>query len=90
MDTVEAPHHTGTMHTLDRTGDVRFMWDPNNADEVAAARTTYDEMTRPRSKGGKGYLAYRAEGKEGHQGTKLTAFDPAAERIILVHPPQGG
>jgi len=74
----------GEMSTLDRSGDQRVMWDAGNPDEVAAARRTFDDLT------GKGYLAYRAEGKKGHQGTQIREFDPAAERIILVKPSAGG
>ena len=84
MDTLETTRHTGMMHTLDRTGDTRVMWDKDIPDEVAAARTQFRDLTR------KGYLAYRAEGKDGHQGTQIREFDPDAERIILVKPNQGG
>jgi hypothetical protein len=74
----------GVMSTLDHTGDQRVMWDAGNRDEVAAARRTFDDLT------GKGYLAYRAEGKKGEQGQQIRSFDPAAERIILVRPNAGG
>ena len=72
------------MHTLDRTGDQRVMWDAGQAEEVAAARDTFDRLVKS------GYLAYRAEGKKGEQGEQIRMFDPAAERIILVRPHQGG
>ena len=72
------------MHTLDRTGDQKVMWDSSVPDEVDAARATFDSLKK------KGYLAYRAEGKKGEQGTQIREFDPAAERIILVKPHQGG
>lgn len=72
------------MHTLDRTGDQRVMWDADSEDEVAAARRTFDDLTK------KGYMAYRAEGKKGEQGEQIRQFDPAAERIILVKPHVGG
>lgn len=74
----------GEMSTLDRTGDTRVMWDAGNDEEVKVAQKTFDDLTR------KGYLAYRAEGKRGHQGEQIRSFDPAAERIILVRPNQGG
>lgn len=90
METLETTRNTGTMHTLDRSGDVRHMWDKDNEAEVAAARTLFGELTQPRSRGGKGYLAYRAEGKDGHQGRQIREFDPDLERIILVQPPVGG
>lgn len=84
MMTDAEPRVTGMMHTLDRTGDTRVMWDKGNADEVAAARRQFEDLT------GKGYLAYKAEGKDGHQGTQIRKFDPEAERIILVKQLVGG
>lgn len=75
---------TGTMHTLDRNGDQRVMWDKDNDDEVEAARATFRSLTS------KGYLAYKAVGKAGAQGEQIRTFDPEAERIILVKPNVGG
>lgn len=72
------------MHTLDRTGDQRVMWDAGSKEEVAAARDTFDRLVKA------GYLAYKAEGKKGEQGEQIRKFDPDAERIILVRPHQGG
>lgn len=85
MQTLDAPATvTGTMHTLDRTGDSRIMWDKDNADEVAAARAQFEALRK------KGYLAYKAEGKNGEQGEQIRRFDPDAERIILVKANVGG
>jgi len=81
---IEVPEHHGLMSTLDRTGAVRQMWDRRNEDEVDAARKQFRELTR------KGYLAYKTEGKDGHQGEQIREFDAAAERIILVKPLVGG
>ena len=82
---IEVPPGHGLMSTLDRdAGDHRVMWDRDNPDEVSAARRTFEDLT------GKGYLAYRATGKRGEQGEQIRKFDPAAERIILVRPNQGG
>lgn len=72
------------MHTLDRSGDSRIMWDSGNRDEVTAARRQFDDLTK------KGYLAYRADGKDGTQGEQIRRFDPEAERIILVKQNVGG
>ncbi len=74
----------GMLSTLDRTGDSRIMWDSRNSDEVAAARRQFEELT------GKGFLAYKAEGKDGHQGAQIKEFDPRAERIVLVKRLVGG
>jgi hypothetical protein len=73
-----------SMHTLDRTGDQKVMWDKDNEDEVMAARRTFEDLTS------KGYMAYKAEGKRGTQGEQIRRFDPDAERIILVKAHQGG
>lgn len=83
METAGATH-TGTLHTLDRTGDTRVMWDKGNADEVTAARRTFDDLKK------KGYLAYRAVGKKGDRGEVIREFDPAAERIIMTKQLVGG
>lgn len=81
---IEVPPGHGLLHTLDRDGDQRVMWDRGNADEVDAARRTFRDLTR------KGYLAFKAEGKRGDQGEQIREFDPDAERIILAKPPVGG
>lgn len=83
-EVIEVPEGRGLMHTLDRSGDTRVMWDRGNPDEVTTARRTFTDLTR------KGYLAYRAEGKQGERGEQIREFDPAAERIILVKPNVGG
>jgi hypothetical protein len=89
-ETVEVPEGHGLMSTLDRSGDVRHMWDRKNEAEVSAARALFDSLVKPSSKGGKGHLAYKAEGKDGHKGEQLREFDPDAERIILVPQMVGG
>lgn len=81
---VEVPAGHGIMHELDKTGDTRVMWDRGNPDEVAAARSQFESLTK------KGFIAYRAEGKEGTQGEVIREFDPEAERIILVKQLVGG
>jgi hypothetical protein len=72
------------MHTLDKSGDQKVMWDKDVTAEVEAARETFDRLT------GQGYLAYKAEGRKGNQGEQIRRFDPDAERIILVRPHAGG
>jgi hypothetical protein len=81
---IEVPEGHGLMSTLGRSGDVRAMWDRKNKDEVAAARRQFEDLT------GRGYMAYRAEGKKGERGEQIREFDPKAERIILVKPLAGG
>ena len=70
--------------TVITAGDTKVIWDSSNDDEVAAARSTFDRLIA------KGYTAFRAEGKNGEKGEKITKFDPNAERMILVPRIQGG
>lgn len=83
-EAIEVPEGHGLMSTLDRTGDLRVMWDRKNRAEVRAAEQQFKDLT------GKGYLAYEAKGKDGNQGEQIREFDPKAERIVLVRPPVGG
>jgi len=73
----------GEMATLSRAGDVRVMWNPDNATEVAAAKKSFDELTK------KGHLAFAVK-KDGDKGTQIREFDPEAEKIILAPPMRGG
>jgi hypothetical protein len=73
-----------TMHTLDKSGDLKVMWDKDNEDEIAAAQDVFDDLR------GKGYLAYKAQGRKGEKGEQIREFDPDAERIVLVKPHAGG
>lgn len=75
---------TGMMHTLDKTGDTRTIWDKDNADEVAIAKKQFADFMK------KGYLAYKAEGKDGRKGEQIREFDPDAERIIFARQLVGG
>lgn len=81
---ITVPEGHGLMHELNPTGDTRVMWDKGNKDEVDAARTQFNALRK------KGFMAYRAEGKEGARGEVISEFDPEAERIILVKQLVGG
>lgn len=70
--------------TVITPGDTKLMWDADNKDETEAARATFDRLT------GKGFVAFKAEGKDGHKGEQIRRFDPAIERIILIPAMQGG
>lgn len=71
------------MAVMDRTGDTKTIWDKNNPDEVEAARSTFNRLTK------KGYVAYTVVG-EGKKGSVIKDFDPDAEKIILSPPLAGG
>lgn len=70
--------------TMDGTGDTKTTWDPNNPEEVAIAKRTFDELKA------KGYVAYRVDGKNGEKGEVMKEFDPSAARMILAKPMRGG
>lgn len=70
--------------TVITAGDTKIMWDSDSEDEVDAAKSTFDKLLK------KGYIAFRAEGKDGHQGEKINKWDPSAERLIMVPKIQGG
>lgn len=70
------------MAVIDESGDDRIQWDPKDPEQVGKARQRFEDLTKPYSQGGKGYMAYRVN-KRGGEGEVITAFDPNAERIIL-------
>jgi hypothetical protein len=73
----------GSLSILDGSGDTRMQWDRNDPAEVAKAEACFNELRD------KGYLAYKVD-SQGDRGEVLTAFDPAAERIILHSAMIGG
>ena len=73
----------GELAVMGRQGDTKVIWDASNADEVAAARKTFDELR------GKGFLAFSVKAMGG-KGEQIFKFDPEAEKIILAPPMRGG
>jgi hypothetical protein len=71
------------MQVLDSSGHTSVEWNPENAEEVAVARATFEQMRE------KGYRAFRVR-PSGQQGERLDSFDPAAEQMILVPQLRGG
>lgn len=74
----------GELSMMDHAGDTKIIWDADNADEVAAARRTFDDLRK------KGFAAYSVEGKDGEKNEVVREFDPEAERIIMAPPMVGG
>lgn len=74
---------TGEMCILDQSGDTKIIWDRTKAEEVEAARATFDSLKK------KGYLAYTVNAR-GDKGEVIKDFDPAAEKIILSPQMKGG
>lgn len=73
----------GTLHVLDHTGDSRTIWNPENQDEVDAAKEMFNRLKR------KGYLAYKVD-ETGGKGEQIREFDPTAGRIIMSPQLVGG
>jgi hypothetical protein len=69
---------------MGKEGDTKSIWDPNNPDEVEAARKQFDFLV-----GEKRYAAFAVD-KDGNKGAQIRTFDPKASRIIFVPAMQGG
>lgn len=76
-------HEGGVMVILDRTGDTKHIWDPNNEVEVAEMKRLFERMTD------RGYQAWSVT-KKGDQDRRIRAFDPAAAKIIFSPALVGG
>jgi hypothetical protein len=83
LDTELGPTQS-VMALINETGDKKTIWDRSVEAEVEAARREFDFLR------GKGYMAYKVEGKDGRKGEVLHAFDPQAERIIFSPAMKGG
>lgn len=68
---------------LDHTGDSRIIWDPDNDDEVEAARQQFNTLVKKR------FQAWSVN-RKGDRDKNLTEFDPEAEKIIFTPPFVGG
>lgn len=64
-------------------GDTKIMWNPDNEDEVRAAKKTWDELV-----GKKRFLGYRVTAR-GEPGEQVREFDPSAAKLVIA-PPMGG
>jgi hypothetical protein len=72
-----------TLHVMDRTGDTKMQWSPDNPDEVQVAKNTFDKLKK------KGYLAYTVR-NDGEKGEVIREFDKTAGRIIMAPQLVGG
>jgi hypothetical protein len=64
-------------------GDVKVVWDSENADEVELARVQFDRALA------KGMAAFRVT-RKGEKGEQIRRFDPEAEAIIMAPALRGG
>ena len=74
----------GQFRVLGIEGDIKQIWNPDNADEVAAARRTFNDLKA------KGHRAFAVSGVKGKPGEMITEFDPKAGKIIMAPPMAGG
>jgi hypothetical protein len=65
-------------------GDTKHMWDPNNADEVEAARTMFETLKK------KGYTIFTVDKKTGEKDVQTREFDANAKAYIFIPRMVGG
>lgn len=66
-------------------GDIKTIWDPNNAVEVEEKRREFERLTKEKK-----FKAYRVTGTNGEKGEPMDTFEAAAGRVLFVPPMQGG
>lgn len=70
--------------TMGLEGDVKNMWDPAVAVEIAEARAQFERLTKEQK-----YRAYRVEAN-GDRGEPMPTFEAGAGRVIFVPAMAGG
>lgn len=83
VESLELPEGAHVMQFMSDEGDSRIIWDPDNPDEVDAARAQFDTLV------GKGYQAYAVR-RGGEKGERVRKFEATAERLILAPATRGG
>lgn len=68
---------------MDRTGDTRHEFDPEDAAAVVSAETRFRNLTL------RGFRAVEL-GRHGESGKLLTEFDREAEQVLFIPQLQGG
>jgi hypothetical protein len=71
------------MLVMDPTGHTKIEWDHNSPDEVEIARAAFQDAV------GRNYSAFKVD-RKGERGERVTVFDPAAEKYIMVAQLRGG
>jgi len=75
----------GEMRVLDPKGDLKVIWDPENDDEVEAAKNQFNELVKE-----KGFAAFEV-GLGGKKSNKhVRKFDPDMGKLIMVPAIAGG
>lgn len=73
---------TNVLSILDSSGDTAVMWDVESPEQVAAAKTKFDQ-TKP------GHLAYRTDA-DGGNAEVIQKFDESAPQIVMSRQLVGG
>jgi hypothetical protein len=73
----------GEMRELCSKGDTKLIWNPDNNEEVKAAKSHFRKLLD------KGFRAFSVK-KDGEKGKQIKDFDPAMEMIIMVPAIAGG
>ena len=82
----KVPAKKNALAVLNHGGDTKTIWDPENPDEVAAARAQFDTLVST-----KRFSAFRVSPEDPNKaGVRLREFDPDARRIIFIPPIAGG
>ena len=68
---------------IDQTGDTKTIWNPDNQDEVDAAKAIFDALKK------KNYIAYSVSAN-GKKNDIIRSFDPELGKIIMIPPVIGG
>ena len=79
--TIEATRNE--MRIMGGNGDTKVVWDKDNADEVASARDTFNQLR------GKGFTAFNVK-RNGDKDEVITEFDPNTQSLIMVPRLAGG
>lgn len=74
----------GTLAVMGQPGDTKIMWNPDNEDEVKAAKKTWDELV-----GKKRFIGFRVK-RDGEPGERIAEFDASAAKLIIAPPMAGG
>lgn len=74
----------GELVLMGIAGDTKVMWNADNADEVKAAKKTWDDLV-----GKKRFLGFKVK-KSGEPGEQIREFDPSAGKLIIAPPMAGG
>ena len=75
----------GEMRVLDPKGDLKVIWDPENEDEVEAAKNQFDELVKE-----KGFAAFEVGLKGKRSKKQVREFNPDLGKLIMVPPIAGG